>query len=403
MVSFLNSLGKEEVSSSVLGVFKMDGGIRLGKIFGIEISLDYSWFLIFVLITFVFSFSLFPQLIPGFGIGTYILVGLITSFFFFASVLFHELMHSFVAIRNGIQVAGIRLLLFGGVSQLSGEPDTPGVEFRMALAGPLSSLALGVVFLGLSRLGSGLGFPRTTIAPAFYLGFINIILGVFNLLPGFPMDGGRVLRSIIWYFTGNLRRSTSIAAIFGQAIAYIMIFVGIAGPLFLNDLSLIWFVLLGWYLLRAAQAEYQQVLYHEALEGVPVSEIMTPNPETVSPNMSVQDLVQQHFLKHNWVAYPVVENGNVKGMVTLKGIQNLPRSEWSTTPVSAIMRPISSDIVTRPDAQILDILTRLVTKAEGRMLVMQDDRLVGIVTETDVTRTLIRKLHLEDQLGRPAA
>ncbi|PIX51388.1 MAG: site-2 protease family protein, partial [Candidatus Aquicultor secundus] len=222
-------------------------------------------------------------------------------------------------------------------------------------------------------------------------------------LPGFPLDGGRVLRSIIWYFTGNLRRSTSIAATLGRGIAYTMIFIGIAGPFFTNNLSLIWFILLGWYLLRAAQAEYQQVLYHEALENVKVSEIMTPDPETVSPDVSVQGLVEEHFLKHNWVAYPVVENGTVQGMVTLKSVQNLPRSEWNTTRVGAIMRPLSSDIVTQPDAEVLDILQKLVTKAEGRMVVVQDGRLVGILTGTDVTRATIRRLHLKEQMGRPAA
>jgi len=312
-------------------------------------------------------------------------------------------MHSVVAIRNGIQVSGIRLLIFGGVSQLSEEPDTPSVEFKMALAGPLSSLVLGMAFLGSSVLSRRFGLPATVTAPAFYLGYINVLLGVFNLLPGFPLDGGRVLRSIIWYFTGNLRRSTSIAATLGRGIAYTMIFIGIAGPFFTNNLSLIWFILLGWYLLRAAQAEYQQVLYHEALENVKVSEIMTPDPETVSPDVSVQGLVEEHFLKHNWVAYPVVENGTVQGMVTLKSVQNLPRSEWNTTRVGAIMRPLSSDIVTQPDAEVLDILQKLVTKAEGRMVVVQDGRLVGILTGTDVTRATIRRLHLKEQMGRPAA
>jgi len=384
-------------------VFNVNSGIRLGRIFGIEITLDYSWFLIFALITFALSFSLFPQLVPGLSTGAYVLIGFITSILFFASVLFHEIMHSVVAIRNGIQVSGIRLLIFGGVSQLSEEPDTPSVEFKMALAGPLSSLVLGMAFLGSSVLSRRFGLPATVTAPAFYLGYINVLLGVFNLLPGFPLDGGRVLRSIIWYFTGNLRRSTSIAATLGRGIAYTMIFIGIAGPFFTNNLSLIWFILLGWYLLRAAQAEYQQVLYHEALENVKVSEIMTPDPETVSPDVSVQGLVEEHFLKHNWVAYPVVENGTVQGMVTLKSVQNLPRSEWNTTRIGAIMRPLSSDIVTQPDAEVLDILQKLVTKAEGRMVVVQDGRLVGILTGTDVTRATIRRLHLKEQMGRPAA
>ncbi|MCL6471828.1 MAG: site-2 protease family protein [Firmicutes bacterium] len=377
----------------------MNGGIRLGRIYGIEISLDYSWFLIFAIITFALSFSLFPQLIPGLTPVAYIAIGIVTSLLFFGSVLFHELMHSVIAIRNGIKIEGIRLMIFGGVSRITEEPPTPGIEFKMAVAGPLSSIGLGVIFiaiyLGLRQVVGPVGIA------AFWLGYVNIILGVFNLLPGFPLDGGRVLRSAIWYFTGSLVRSTSIAAAVGRGIAYAMIFIGIIGP-FIGVFTLIWFVLLGWYLLRAAQAEYQEVVYHEALEGVKVGEIMTENPETVSPEITIEEMVRDHFARHNWVAYPVVKNEQVMGMITIHSIENLPREDWVSTRVGDVMRPASSRIIIAPEADVFSILPKLVTQAEGRMLVVKDGRLAGILTSTDVRRAVIRKLHIEET-GRPAA
>ncbi|HEY3375358.1 MAG TPA: site-2 protease family protein [Candidatus Aquicultor sp.] len=375
--------------------------IRIGKVFGIELRIDYTWFLIFALITFLLSFSIFPQLIPGLSLGSYIIIGAIASVIFFLSVLFHELMHSLVAQRNGIAVRSITLLLFGGVSQIESAPQTPGVEFKMALAGPLSSIVLGAVFVGLYYATRGVS---TIVAgTAFWLGYINIILGIFNLLPGFPLDGGRVLRATLWYFTNNLRQSTAIAAGIGRGIAYTMIFVGLVGPFFTGNFSLIWFILLGWYLLRAAQVEYQEVVYHEALKGVTVGSIMTPNPITVDPHISIEELAGQYFSKHNWVAYPVAEHGAVEGIVTTRDIANLPRDMWKVTQVSNVMRPMSLDIVTSPDTEVFDLIPAIATKAGGQMLVMKDNRLVGIITVTDIDRAIVRILHLQGGIERPAA
>ncbi len=312
-------------------------------------------------------------------------------------------MHSVVAMRNGIKIRGIRLLIFGGVSQITQEPRTPGIEFKMALAGPLSSIGLGAAFIGIFFLGRRLGLGPFVGVSAFYLGYINVLLGVFNLLPGFPLDGGRVLRSAIWYFTGNLLRATRIASGFGRGIAYFMVVVGVLGP-FLGNLSLVWFVLLGLYLLRAAEAEYQEVIFHEALRGVTVGEVMTGNPETVGPDMNIEELVEAHFLKRNYVAFPVVRDGDVLGMVTLKSVQALPRANWKNTRVADIMRPLSGDIATDPDVEVFDVLSTLITKADGRMLVIKDNRLAGILTATDVRRATVRRLHfIEEESGRPAA
>jgi Zn-dependent protease/CBS domain-containing protein len=380
----------------------MNGGIRLGKILGFEISLDYSWFVIFALIIYLFSFSVFPQLVPGLGLTTYLIVGVITAILFFGSVLFHELMHSLVARVYGINIAGIRLMIFGGVSQISEEPPTPGIEFKMAVVGPLSSIILGAVFLGIYLAGRQFGFISYVNAAAFYLGYVNVFLGVFNLLPGFPLDGGRVFRSIVWYFTGDLKRATGIASGIGKGIAYAMIFFGLLG-LLAGNASLLWLALIGWFLLRAAEAEYQEVVYHEALRGVKVGQIMTQNPVSVDPDLTIEDVVRNYFYKNDWVAYPVVKNGDIKGMINLKRVQGLKKENWANTRVGDIMRPLSPDIVTDPDVEVFDILPKLVTMADGRMLVIKEGLLVGILSSADVNRAIIRRLHLSEEAGRPAA
>jgi len=372
----------------------VDRGIRLGSVFGIDVSLDYSWFLIFVLITAGLSFALFPQFIPGYDAISYLALGLVTSLLFFGSVFFHEMMHSLVAKSHGMNIEGIRLMLFGGVSQLTEEPRTPGVEFKMAIAGPLSSILLGGFFLGLSFAGAWLDLDRLVLVPMFWLGYINIVLGIFNLLPGYPLDGGRVLRSVIWHFTDNLRRATLIASGFGKGLAYLMILGGIIGP-FIGNASLLWFILLGWYLLRSAETGYQQVVFGEAIEGMKVNKAMTENPETVNPDLSIEQVVKEHFMQHQWTAYPVVENDHVEGMITINNLEELPRKSWKRKRVRDVMKPLSTDFVTSPDEEVSSVIPKLVYKAEGRMLVMKGEHLEGILTENDINRAIYEKLNGE--------
>ncbi|HEY3375159.1 MAG TPA: site-2 protease family protein [Candidatus Aquicultor sp.] len=369
----------------------MESGIRIGKILGIDISLDYSWFVIFALITFGLAFALFPQLAPDLNSTTYVILGLITSVLFFASVLLHEIMHSLVAKRYGMKIEGIRLMIFGGVSQLSDEPHSAGVEFKMALAGPLTSIILGGIFMGLFFIGRQMHLAVMFLVPTFWLGYINLLLGVFNLLPGFPLDGGRVLRSAIWHFTGNLKRATSIASNFGKGLSYLMILVGVFGIATLNY-NLTWFLLIGWYLLRAAETGYQQVIIEEAMEGLKVAHAMTQNPETVAPDINIESMVKEHFMQHNWVAYPVVENNSVKGIITISNIKGLPPRSWGRKLVRDVMIPISTDIVATPDMELSEALSKLDAKDDRRLLVMQGGHLLGILSRLDVRRTIVNKL-----------
>lgn len=371
----------------------MNGGIKIGKVFGIDVSLDYSWFLIFALITFGLASGLFPQLVPGQTAVVYIVMGVITSLLFFGSVLFHEMMHSIVAKSYGMNIEGIRLMLFGGVSQLTDEPRTPGIEFKMAAAGPASSLAIGAVFLAFFFVGRAAGWSQVVNVPLFWLGYINVLLGVFNLLPGFPLDGGRILRSAIWYYSKDVRYATGVAAGFGKGLAYMMIVVGIVGP-FIGNSSLLWFILIGWYLLRAAESSYQQVIFQQALEGIKVGQAMTENPTTVSPDIDIESMVKDHFLQHNW-AYPVVEGSSVQGVITVNSLKDVPRRSWNRKHVRDVMRPLSTDIVASPDTEVTDVLPKLNTKAEGRLLVMKGGRLIGILTQADITRAIARRLRRE--------
>ncbi|MCL6472982.1 MAG: site-2 protease family protein [Firmicutes bacterium] len=382
----------------------MKGGIKIGRIFGIDVSLDYSWFFIFALITLGLTFIIFPQLSPGLSLVSYLAMGVIASVLFFASVLFHEAMHSLVAKRNGMDIEGIRLLIFGGVSELNEEPRSPGVEFKMAFAGPASSIFLGVIFLGIFFVGRNLDLGPLINVPAFWLGYVNLLLGVFNLLPGFPLDGGRVFRSAVWYLTGNLRRATGIATALGKGIAYAMILVGVLGP-FIGNLNLLWFVFIGWYLLRAADSGYRQVIFDEALEGVMVGQAMTQNPETVDPNISIEEMVKDHFMQHRWVAYPVVENDHVEGIITIDSLNNLPRRSWKRKRVRDVMQPLSTEIVTTPDTEVSAVMPKLnSTKNIGRLLVIRGGQLIGILTKTDVTKTVVRRLRSKErEKEKPAA
>ncbi len=372
----------------------MNGGIKIGKVYGIEVSLDYSWFLIFALITFGLASALFPQLIPGQTTVVYIVMGVVTSLLFFGSVLLHEIMHSIVAKSYGMTVEGIRLMLFGGVSQITEEPPTPRSEFWMAAAGPLSSLVIGGIFLGFFFVGRAAGWNPIANVPLFWLGYVNLLLGVFNLIPGFPLDGGRVLRSIVWHVSKDVRYATGVATGLGKGFAYLMIVVGIAGP-FIGNSSLLWFVLIGWYLLRAAQQSYYQAIAQHAMEGIKVGQAMTENPSTVPPDITIESMVKDYFMQHRWVAYPVVQDSSVQGVITINSIKDVPRRSWGRKHVSDVLRPLSTDIVASPDNEVSDVMPKLTTKAEGRLLVMKGGHLIGILTRTDVARAVAKRLRRE--------
>lgn len=385
----------------------MQGGISLGRIFGIRIQLDWSWLLIFLLIIWNLG-SAFGELHPNWSSGTRWLVALVASLLFFASVLAHELAHSVMAQAQGIPVRNIILFLFGGVANIQREPHSPRAEFLITIVGPITSIVLGGLFtwLGLSLAGRGINLamadptavieqlsPLSTLL--LWLGPTNIALGVFNLIPGFPLDGGRILRSILWAITDNLRRATRWASYVGQAIGWLMILGGIAMvfgvqlPFFgTGFVSGLWLIFIGWFLSSAAVQSYRQVVINDILEGVPVTTIMRRDPPVVASASSIASLVHEHVMQTDDHAFPVVDNGRLVGLVTLEDIRAVPRSQWETTQVGDIMTTYDqlTKLSTRDDAS--DALARLRERDVRQLPVVENGQLVGLLRRRDIVRWL---------------
>ena len=384
----------------------MGNGFRLIKLFGINIDIDWSWLLIFILVTWNLAGGVFPSIHPNWTTGQDISIGLLASFLFFGSVVAHELAHSLVANAQGVPVRRITLFLFGGVSNIQREPASPSDEFLMAFVGPLTSIVLGIIFLGV-----GLAAGATNILSAFrdplqalaglnplatlllWLGPVNISLGVFNLIPGFPLDGGRVLRSIIWGITRDLKVATRWASWVGQVIAWgfiiagISMFFGVSIPLlgtgFINGL---WLAFIGWFLNNAAVQSYKQLVVRDALEGIPVSRLMQRSPVTISPNLTVSQLVDEYIMGTDERSFPVMQNDLLMGIVTLEDVRKVPRGEWDRNTVSQIMTPKEKLQTISPGDDAADAM-EVFNRHEFRQLpVIQDGQLVGVLRRRDILR-----------------
>jgi len=356
---------------------------RVGRIFGIDINIDSSWLIIFILFSWILAGSYFPQYFPDWPRSFYWIMGLLTSLLVFVSVLIHELAHSLVAIRQGEKVRSITLFILGGVAQITEEPKQPSKEFVMALAGPLSSLFLAGIFFILALFLRGISEPL--YASISYLAIINTILAIFNLLPGFPMDGGRVLRSILWKITGNLKKATRIASLAGQAFAFLLIFGGILQILRAN-ISGFWLIFIGWFLHSAAVRGYQQVMVETMLRGVRAEDLMVKDFKTVTDNISVQDLVDDYIFKEKERVFLVSANGDLRGIVCLEDVKATPREKWATTTVGEIMTPREKLEAVSPDTDGSKVLNSLTAKEIHQVPVMKGEKIAGIICRTDILR-----------------
>ncbi len=365
---------------------------RIGRIFGIDIHIDSSWFIIFILFTWVLAGNYFPHSFPGWSRGLYWAVGFVTSLLLFGSVLLHELAHSLVATRQGEKVSRITLFILGGVAQITEEPKEAMKELLMAFVGPLSSLGLALFFFVLSLLLRGLSIPLH--AAASYLAVINTGLAVFNLLPGFPMDGGRIFRAILWKMTGNLKKATRIASLAGQGIAFILIFLGLLQFL-RGNFSGLWLVLIGWFLHSSATRGYDQVLIKTAMQGMKARDLMTREFETVSVDLPVQTLVDDYILKKKERVFLVTENGTLRGIVCLEDVKETPREKWSQARVGDIMTPRDRLEAVSPDADGNQILSSLTTREIHQVPVMEGETVAGIICRADI----LRFLQLKSELG----
>ncbi len=364
--------------------------IPLGRILGIPLGLDYSWFLVFALVTWSLGSSYFPDQYPGWSVGLYWTIGLATSLLFFLSVILHELGHSVIALRNGIPVRSITLFIFGGVAQIGREPGSPGVEFGVAIAGPIVSFTLAGLFGALGWLGANLA-PFAALAS--YLAYINGSLALFNLIPGFPLDGGRVFRAIVWKVTHSFRRATEFASSAGHLFAWLFIFLGVWQMFSGNFAGGLWIAFIGWFLQNAATASVQQMTLERLLTGHTVGEIMTREYPTLAPEVTLEQLVHDHILSTGRRYFPVVRVGRIEGLLTLHDVKVIPRERWAATRADQAMTPLARLRVAHPSDGLGIALQEMTQEGVNQLPVIDavTGDLVGVLARDNVL-TFVRTL-----------
>lgn len=385
---------------------RLFGGFSLGRWFGFEVRIDYSWFLLFFLVVWTLSAQEFPRRLDDGDVLLHYGMGTVAALLVFLSVLLHELSHSAVARARGLEVEGITLFIFGGVAQTRMEARTAADEFLLTAAGPLSSVALGGLFYALYVAAdfAGWGSPVEVVAHTLFV--INVALAVFNMIPGFPLDGGRIFRSAVWHFTGDVEKATRWATRGGQAFGYLLIGLGLALVFFTRGglVSGMWAAFIGWFLSHAAASSWRQFSARRLLSHVPVGRVMTSDPVTVVPGARVADVVESLFLRHPYNAYPVVaKDGVVTGLLTLDDVAAVPAAERDATPVSAAMTMLDDVPTAEPGETLDDVLTRLGGSDLSRLLVVRDGELVGLVTMDEVAGWIerARKLGLDEDGPMP--
>jgi Zn-dependent protease/CBS domain-containing protein len=371
------------------------GSLVLGTIRGIPIRIHFTWLIIFGLLSWSLASGYFPQHYPDLPIAAYWIKAIIAALFLFGSVLVHELMHALMAQNLRVPIAGITLFALGGVSEMQQEPPSPSAEFKIAIVGPLASLALAGVFWLLWRAFEREGSDPSFAAIALYLVGLNMVVAVFNMLPAFPLDGGRVLRAIIWGITKNLKKATYLATRVGRIFAYILISLGAVSLFAGAGFQGIWMALIGFFLLQGAQASYTQVMLKEALAGIAVRDIMVKDVVSVPTDLSIRALIDGYFLAHGYGGFPVVDNGQVSGIVSLADVKRVPPEEYDRLTVREVMTPLTERLTVVPEEDVSVALQRMAEDALGRLVVMERGRMLGLVTKTGLSRFLQMKLELQ--------
>jgi len=366
---------------------------QIGRILGIPIKVHVSWFLVFGFVTWSLSTGYLPETVPGLSIPRYWFMGGVAALLLFGSVLLHELGHSYVALRYRIPIEQITLFIFGGVAQMNREPPGPRAEFLIAIAGPIVSFVLGGLLFGLAAAAHA---KPGLVALGSLLGFVNLNLGLFNLIPGFPLDGGRVLRAGLWAWSGDFYQATRHASVAGQGFGVLFALFGavlvigaalgsMPGPLAANGG---WIVLIGLFLFAVARGSRRQAALRASLAKMVVGDLMVRDVVTVSPDLSVEEAVSQLFLRHGYGGFPVCEDGHVIGMVTIRDVQPPPQSLWPSRRVRDIMQPWSNAMEVTPDTPAITALEQMLREGQSRLAVVQDGLLVGLVTRSGISRFL---------------
>jgi len=367
---------------------EIDLSVKLGRIMGIPVRIHYTMWFVFILIAWSLAYGYMPSQYPGLGVAAYWAIGIASAVILFGSVLIHELSHSYIAKKNGLPIGRITLFFFGGVSEMTEEPQDPGLEVRMAAAGPLMSFLIAAVLSFLWYLGDIAKAPVAVTATLGYGALINAVLGAFNLLPAFPLDGGRVLRGSIWKRSKNLLGATKTATRVSEGISLLMMLGGFVSIIFGNFVNGIWIIFLGWFIRSGAETSLKQTLVGETLSGVTVGDIMTRDVLTVPSNITVQQLVSEYFLVHRHGGYPVVEDGEVLGMVTMHCVRSVPKERREAATVREAMIPCEQAVTVKPTVSALEALNIMARRNVGRLLVLDGPRLLGIVSRGDLMRTI---------------
>jgi Zn-dependent protease len=368
------------------------GSLYLGKILGIPIQLHASWFLIAILVTWTLASGYFPQENPGWAPATYWIVGGVASILLFASVLLHELGHSVLALREKVPVKGITLFIFGGVAQIGREPPTAGAEFRIAIAGPLTSLGLAAFFGGLAVVFADFA---VLAAPLAYLGSINLLLAAFNMIPGFPLDGGRVLRAALWGWRDNYRSATRWATRAGQVVAVLFIAFGAFQVLLGGWVNGLWFAFIGWYLNNAARASYQQAALQDALAGVKARNVTMERCAPISSDLRLDLLVQDHILKEGQSCFFVMDSDQPQGVVTLSDVKQVSHNQRAAITTSQIMTPVSSLSSVDADDDLWNLVQKMSEEDTSQVPVVDGGQLLGLITRDN----LMNHLRLRSELA----
>jgi Zn-dependent protease/CBS domain-containing protein len=361
-----------------------NGNITLGRIGGVEVRINWSWLVIFALIVWSLADGVFPSQNPGLSDGVHLAMAIVAALLFFASLLLHELGHAWQARREGLEIDGITLWLFGGVSQFKTRFPSAGAEFRIAVAGPLVSLVLGVGFVLIALAG----LPSAVDGVAAWLGYINLALLAFNLIPALPLDGGRILRAALWQARGDLGWATQVAAGIGQGFGYLFIGLGIAMFIFQGSFSGAWLAFIGWFLLQAAGAEARYVATEAALGGLRVRDLMVRDPVTVNGELTVGQFMDDVARSRRFTTYPVVDAGRPIGLLAFSSVAAVPRSEWETRRVRDTMIPLDQVEQLAEDTTAVEALTALSSPTSNRGLVLEHGHLAGLLSITDLARAL---------------
>ncbi len=364
-------------------------GWRIGRIFGIGIEINFTWLIIFGLILWSVTADILPGKAPQATTPELWITGIITTVLFFGSLLLHELAHSLMANHLGVTVSRITLFVFGGVSQMSREPDNPRAEFKIAIVGPLTSVVLGGLFLGLHQVLRTAGVTRLWSSAILWVGEINLALAVFNMLPAFPLDGGRVLRSALWAAWQSLERATRVASGIGRWFGYTMIVLGFF-LMFIGGLSGLWLVALGWLLSSAAAASYQRLQLQQALGDVYVHDLMSSPVYTIPADADLSQAAYDYFMRSHFTAFPVEDDGRIIGIVRMEHLQHVPREQWPFTTVRAVMQELDPEKMTiNSDAEAVEALMQMAENELGRLLVTDHSgRVIGIISHSDIVRLI---------------